>query len=327
MSAGGWATAGSDMRGLFLDGGGSFDLLAQGLAGQPGDVGGHEDGGGEADAEEDPELGPPLGLLAAGQRREAPERLAVVDVEQGARQHRHGSGEVLQERHLGQAQGVVEQVEWEDRGEPQQGHDLEALAADRPVDGGEPGVALDAPLDAAAGDVARHQEGQRGTEGRTDEGVDRALRQPEDDARGEREQRARDEGHGGDGVAEDEDDRSPDAEAVDPLRELKDVAAGLTAEEEQGGQDRYADQDVEDVPALGRGFLLRDGLDGAVHGMGLLSDQDYGPAGPDGSPRAGGPSLLRCRRAARGYAAAQRAAASSTPLMPRNIASSEAALP
>src|SRR5436305_1296541 len=136
--------AGSDMAVLRGGGGWRVDLLAQRLAGQAGDEGGDHQGGQQADAQDDPELRSLLRLgAAARQGREAPKGLAVVDVEQRAREHRETRGEVLEEGDLGQPEGVVQQVEREHRGEAQQGHDLEALAAHRLVDGGKTGIAGD----------------------------------------------------------------------------------------------------------------------------------------------------------------------------------------
>src|SRR6185312_15005081 len=261
------------------------DLLAQRLAGQAGDEGGDDDRRQQADSQEDPELWSLLRLGgAARQVREAAQRLAVVDVEEGAGEHRRAGGEVVEEGDLGQSQGIVQQVEGEDRGEPQQGDDLEALAAHRTVDGGELCVAGDLLLDAGAGEIARDEKGARGAERGSDQCEDCALRQTEDDARGEGEQRARHEGDGGDGVAQDEDDRAPDSEARDPLRELGDVVRDFPAAEEERGDDRQADDDVEDQLRPGfrsRGRALR-GFDGGgcVHLRRLLSGTGRRSTGP-----------------------------------------------
>jgi len=68
-------------------------------------------------------------------------RRAQRHVEEGAGQHaEEGGDEIGGERHPRDPEGVVEQVEGNDRGEPEQEDDLEPVLGDRFVDGGEPRV-------------------------------------------------------------------------------------------------------------------------------------------------------------------------------------------
>ena len=77
-----------------------------------------------------------------------------------------------------------------------------------------------------------------------------APSEPEDGPGRERQERARDEGHGRDRVAQDEDDGSPDPQSFDPLGEAGDVPSGLPAGQEQAGQEGKAEHDIEDELAL-----------------------------------------------------------------------------
>ena len=179
------------------------------------------------------------------------------------------ASEVVQEAHLGQPQRIVEQVEREDRGEAQQRHDLEPLAPHRLVDGGELRVAGDPPLDRPAREVARDQERRRGAESGADQGVDRPLGEAEDGAGGERQQRAGDERDGRHGVAEDEDDRPPHAQALHPLREARHVGPACRPARNRPARTASADDDIEDEFAAGsRGW--GGCIAGCVH-EGLLS--------------------------------------------------------
>src|SRR5882724_1209850 len=107
----GGTRAGSGMGGLR---GRLADLLPESLSGQAGDEGGDDQGGGEADPQGNP-VGRSLLDVTARRLGEAARRVAVVDVEQGAGEHGEAGEQVVEEAHPGEPQGVVEQVEGENR--------------------------------------------------------------------------------------------------------------------------------------------------------------------------------------------------------------------
>src|SRR5262249_22158891 len=137
------------------------------------------------------------------------------------------------EADLGQAEGVVEEGEREERGEPRQQDDLEAAGGHGLVEGAEPGVAGQPLLDKAAGQGAPQPEGERGARdaGQGDDG--RADDNPEEGAGSEGDDRAR-EDQAGKGVDGGEDDRAP-GPAAKPAKRL---AEGLSEWRMDGKDDQ-----------------------------------------------------------------------------------------
>ena len=88
---------------------------------------GHRHGGHQADAQEDPVPDRPLAARGQGSRP----TLAVVDVEESAREHRRSRPPGSGGNAPWSAQGVVEEDEGEDRRQAEQGDDLAAVASDR----------------------------------------------------------------------------------------------------------------------------------------------------------------------------------------------------
>src|SRR5262245_31815012 len=200
----------------------------------------------EAEPEDSPVPGASLHGCPAGERRDVAGELAVVDVQQRARDHPDGGEEIVHEADPCQPEEVVEEREREDRREAKEEHDLPSLDGHRAVDGGEARIPGDQALDRPPRQVTRDEESRAGSEDRRDEDVDHALRQAEDRPGGERQDRAGDERHHRDRVAEDEDERSPHAEPVHPRGEAGDLAAGETPDDDErrdgGARERDARQ-------------------------------------------------------------------------------------
>src|SRR5262249_39550768 len=102
-----------------------------------------DDGRREAEPEDAPVPGAPLDARAARQRRDVARELAVIDVQQRARDHPDRGEEVVEEADPCQPEDVVEEREREDRREAKEEDDLPSLDGHRTGDGGEARVAGD----------------------------------------------------------------------------------------------------------------------------------------------------------------------------------------
>src|SRR5204863_7056679 len=183
---------------------------------------------------------------AAGERGHVTDELPGVDVEDRPGEHADRGEEEVDEADARQPEGVVQQVEGEHGREAEEEDDLPPLGADGAVDGREARVRRDAPFHGRAREVTPDEERGRRAEDGGDEDVDHAPHEPEDDAGGEREDHARDEGDGRQHVARDERDRTPRAESLHPGGEAEHVAAGPAPEDDQRRQRGASDDEARD---------------------------------------------------------------------------------
>ena len=153
------------------------------------------------------------------------------------------------ERHAGEPEGIVEQVEREGGRQPGQEDDLPALARHRLVDGAEPRVGLDATGHPVAGQVAPHQERRGGAEGRGDRDEDEPPDHPEDGAGPEGEDPAGQEENRGQHVQRHEDRRTPGAETGNPVQ--RPPEQGRRVRVAGQGEERHERRAPEDEPDRG----------------------------------------------------------------------------
>src|SRR5204863_4309259 len=110
--------------------------------------------------------------VAAADCGEAVRQRTEVNIQDGPRHHANPRGdEIIAQRDSRQAEGVIHQIEREDRGEPRQQHDLPTFARDGVVNGFEFVVPGNFRGDPGAGEVTSDQEGacraERGADGDT----------------------------------------------------------------------------------------------------------------------------------------------------------------
>mmetsp|Transcript_7936 Transcript_7936/g.19738 ORF Transcript_7936/g.19738 Transcript_7936/m.19738 type:complete len:402 (+) Transcript_7936:98-1303(+) len=232
-------------------------------------------------------------VRAAADGREASGGGPKEDVQDGSGQHRDAGDDVVPQLNAGDARHVIQDVEGDDRAQPQQNHDPQPLVHEGVVQRLEDRVLFREPPHASVPEqVPSQQEGGDGSQARADPDGGRSQQDApseaseaggEDEARAQRQDGSRNEEYGRQEIQGHEGEDAGDDVVLDPLQKGDEAAKDppvrprIDDHEDDQAQQEETDRDLLDASGLlGRRVFFGGGGGIGFFGGGSLRDDEVG---------------------------------------------------